>query len=136
MFEDAQHITDLMREETDAQGNKRLIAKRRFQQELETRNALVAMGFKRADARSALQRVRDAMEANTPHFFTNQGVVTDERQTPDHRTRLAAAKTIFGMLPGVNAPKEFTKVGPSEIQLEVHTIAPDGTRTAVRVTGG
>lgn len=136
MFEDAKHITDLMREEQTATGEKRLVAKRRFQQDINTRSALVAMGFKRADAQKALQNVRDAQEAKETHFFTNQGVVTDERETIDHRTRLAAAKTIFGMLPGVNAPKEIIKSTTGEIQLEVHTIAPDGTRTAVRVTGG
>lgn len=136
MFEDAKHITDLMQQVETSTGQKRLVAKRRFNEELATRSALVAMGFTRADAKSALQNVREAQAATTTHFFTNQGVVTDERTTPDHRTRLAAAKTIFGMLPGVNAPKEYTKPPVGEIQLEVHTIAPDGTRTAVRVTGG
>jgi hypothetical protein len=134
MFEDAKHITDMMEQIETSTGEKRFLAKKRFRDELATRTALVAMGFTRADPHKAFQRVREALDATTPHYFTNQGVVTDERSTPDHRTRLHAAKAIFDMVPGINAPKEFIKQGTNEIQLEVHTIAPDGTRTAVRVT--
>jgi hypothetical protein len=110
-----------------------LKARQRFRAELAARPALVGMGFRRADARLALQRVRDALHAEHTHFFTHQGVVTDERATVDHRTRLHAARAMFDMIPGVKAPQEIQNAAQT-IQLEVVTVAPDGTRTAVRVT--
>jgi hypothetical protein len=132
MFEDAKHITDLMREEKTATGEARYKARRRFSQELQTRAALVAMGFKRADAVSALATVRDALTAKRVTYFQKDGIVTDQRVTKDHRVRLAAADAIFQMVPGVKAPQETLK--PSgEITVEVVTLAPDGTKTAVRV---
>jgi hypothetical protein len=132
MFEDAKHITDLMQQEKTATGELRYKARRRFSQELATRAALVAMGFKRADAVGALQAVRDAMQARKVQYFAHEGVVTDRRVTKDHRTRLAAADAIFAMVPGVRAPQEQLKP-TGEITVEVVTLAPDGTKTAVRI---
>jgi hypothetical protein len=132
VFEDAKHITDMMRAEKTETGELRYKARRRFSQELATRTALAAMGFKRADAVSALGAVRDALTAKKTTYFQHEGVVTDKRTTADHRTRLHAANAIFDMVPGVKAPQEHQK--PSgEISLEIITLAPDGTRTAVRV---
>lgn len=133
MFEDAKHITDMMHAERTATGELRFKAKQKFNRELATRASLVALGFKRADAVGALQRLRDAMDANQTQFFAYEGIVTDQRETPDHRIRIKAAQAVLDMVPGVKAPQELLRP-TGEIQLEVVTVAADGTKTAVRVS--
>lgn len=132
MFEDAKHITDMMQQEKLANGEIRYKARRRFSEELRTRIALQAIGFKRADPVAALQAVRDALQAKKTIYAQHEGVFTDKRTTKDHTTRLKAAQAIMDMVPGVKAPQEITK-STGDFVLEVVTLAPDGTKTAVRV---
>lgn len=110
------------------------------QRDLFARTALVAAGFKRADLSKAMMRVREGLDATTVKVAYDSRIVNPDRTTGgfveskpyvDHRTRMAASDLVMQMVPGMKAPKDERQTG--DIVVEILTVAPDGTKTAVRL---
>lgn len=123
-------------------------AKARLQKEAErdlfARTALVSAGFRKADLSLAMSRVRQALSATQikvaydPHQVVTRpdgssttGKFVQSNPFVDHRTRLAAADIVMGMIPGMKAPKDDSRTG--DLTVEVVLVAPDGTKMGVRV---
>lgn len=108
--------------------------------DLMSRTALVAAGFRKADLSLAMSRVREGLSAHTIRTAYDARIVNGDGTTGgfrqsnpfvDHRTRMAAADMVFGMIPGMTAPKDDSRSG--DLVVEVVTVAPDGTQTGIRV---
>ncbi len=103
-------------------------------QEVMARQALEMAGFKPAYARRALDATMEALGANRIEVVKWHGVIADERAYPDHKTRLQAADQVFKLVPGMYAKQEKA-TGAGNVTVEIITLAPDGTKHAIRVGG-
>ena len=90
--------------------------------------ALELAGFNEDDLRKAMQRTREALDAEEV-TITNKGKIV---KSPRHNIRLEASKEIFKMADAY--PKKVeTEGGGSALVVEVVTLAADGSKTTVRV---
>ena len=105
---------------------------REYRLSLLSRVSLQMAGFQEHDLKKAMRRTREALNARDVRFYSHEGVVTDRKELIDHRVRLEAADRIFRMVPGVYAEKDQGK-GGGDITVEIVTLAPDGSRTAIRI---
>lgn len=96
------------------------------------RALLEQMGFTRAHLRKAWKRTVEAMDAKKTQFFSFEGEVCDERTVIDHFTRLEASEKAFKLAGAYPSKAEAQGTGGT-LLVEVTTLAPDGTKTVVRL---
>jgi|SRR3972149_5174278 len=97
------------------------------------RAALQMAGFQPRFLKRAMARTVSALDARRVVFFQNGGVVRDKRVTIDHGTRLNAADKLFRMANAYPRESEAKKSGGAAIVVEIANLAPDGSKTTVRI---